>query len=291
MKKIILKSLGCLAALAFMASCNDTMDDKADIDSKYVKSFDIPTFAFAGATDITHKTATLQLTCSDVTNVIEQGVQLDTDPEFSDYINLYEDEAATELSIPLDDLEPETTYYVRPYIVTSNSEVVYGTQVSSFTTAEAPAETWIPRYVGDFTYSAYYKGDDTGLTLYNLEQNPAVWKIENWGGGVDFIFTWNEDNTISFDPFFLGDTYGEYGDVICYDRASIYDDEDPGYVDTEKAIFYFNIGYRVSAGWVAYGFEQFQITGNASVKDRKPHVAHRNSTKTVKDMIQPFAKF
>ena len=66
MKKIILKSLGCLAALAFMASCNDTMDDKADIDSKYVKSFDIPTFAFAGATDITHKTATLQLTCSDV---------------------------------------------------------------------------------------------------------------------------------------------------------------------------------------------------------------------------------
>lgn len=285
MKNIVLKSLGCLAAVALMVSCNDTMDDKADIDAKYAKSFEAPAFAVAGVEDVTYNSATVNLSLSDTTYVVEQGIQISKASDFSDATNIWVDKVEEAAVLEIAELEAETTYYVRPYIYMVNGSYAAG-QATSFTTAEPPAESWTPRFVGTYTYAFYWEGDDEGLTLYKKDQDDVTWKIEHWGGDVDFIFTVDENGKVAWEPFWIGVTDDSYGDIYCYDMNALYGDEqfDPGYCD--GSTFYFPAGYRVSAGWFGYPegevlFETFNLTGYAETKDRKP-VKKASSPKVVR---------
>lgn len=294
MKKILFKSLTCLAAVALMTSCYDTMDDKADIDKQHVATFTMPEFAFASAPEFTYNTASFVISLSDTTYVYEEGVQISDNAEFStendgSVAYLPADEVAKIAVVDAEGFEPETKYYVRPYIFTVNGQTVFG-QTTSFTTEAAPAETWVPKFLGTYTYVNMWEGDDEGLTLCNLEQDPSKWKIEHWGGDVDFIFTLNDDGTIAFDPFYVGAEYGSYGAVAAYDMAALYpDDFDVSYYDGDKGAFVFSIGYRVEADWIGYDPETFTLTALASAKGRQGIHAVQKSQKEMKNNLFPFS--
>ena len=127
---------------------------------------------------------------------------------------------------------------------------------------------WNPAYVGTYTYSLFFAGDDEGLVLYRRDDDPTRYKIEHWGGDVDFFFTLNNNGGISFNEFYLGYDHPTYGEVWVYDMNAVSPNSfEKGYY--EDGVFYFQIGYHVSAGWYNYGEEIFKITGKAEPEDVK----------------------
>ena len=128
-------------------------------------------------------------------------------------------------------------------------------------------ETWTQIGVGTYTYSQFFEGDDVGLEIFQSEDDLSRFKIGHWGYDVDFIFTMNENNEISFDEFYVGYTDASYGEVIAYDMNALYPSDFPvGYY--ADGVFHFQIGYGVDAGWFGYGEETFTITSNAEAKTR-----------------------
>ena len=117
---------------------------------------------------------------------------------------------------------------------------------------------WNPVAVGTYTYSQFFTGDDEGLILYQRDDVPTLYKITDWGYGVDFAFTMNKDNEISFDEFFIGYDHPSYGEVWAYDMYPLSSDFEIGYY--ADGVFHFQIGYHVEAGWFGYGEEIFTIT-------------------------------
>ena len=118
---------------------------------------------------------------------------------------------------------------------------------------------WNAAYVGTYTYSQLFEGDDEGLILYQRDDNPTRYKIEDWGYGVDFFFTVNNNGGISFKEFYIGYDHPSYGEVWAYDMNALYpDDFEMGYY--ADGVFHFQIGYHVEAGWFGYGEEIFTIT-------------------------------
>jgi len=287
MKNIVLKSLSCLAAVALMASCNDTMDDKADIDAKYAQSFEAPTFAVVGVENVTHNSATVNLSLSDTTYVVEQGIQISKTSDFSDASNIWVDKAEETAALEIEGLEAETTYYVRPYIYMVNGSYAAG-QATSFTTAEPPAESWTPAFVGTYTYSLLWQGDDEGLILYSDDIHENRYKIENWGGGVDLIFTMAEDGELFVEEQEVGAEYGSYGPIYVSTGQNYWGSDynpETDYSVYDSGVFYFNMVYHVAAGTMNgwYGDEKFTLTGKASAKSRNNVPNMGKKMKTVSD--------
>lgn len=274
MNKTILKSFTLLAAAALLTGCNDTMDDKADIDGKYVKTFDTPVFSITGASDITSSTAVIQLSLSDPDHVAEQGVQVANNADFADATNFFADEVGAEAAVALSGLTPETTYYIRPYVFTVNEETIYGTATTITTEASAG---WSPLYIGDYTYTimdgmAGYV--DEGLTLYGNDADESLFKIEHWGYDVDFEFSMADDGELFVEPQPLGTEYGNYGPIYVATANNYWgDDYDPStdysWYDPSTGTFNFNLVYFVSAGYIGYDIETFQLTAQATVKAKK----------------------
>ena len=88
MKKIFLKSMTVLAAVALLSSCWDTMDDKADIDASFADASQAQKAGVA-LTDVTvtsYQSLDANVTVADASNVIEQGILVSKNPEFVDAI-------------------------------------------------------------------------------------------------------------------------------------------------------------------------------------------------------------
>ena len=277
MKRISYKTIVFLVSVLTLMGCNDTMDDKADIDGKYTKKFDTPVFGISEIKDVTHNSAVVTLNLSAPENVVEQGIQVSSSSDFTEYENYWVEGDAVADGAEVDlngGLEPETTYYIRPYIFTVNEETVYGT-ATTFTTGEAPAR--IPAYIGNYTYTiledlAGYVDED--LTLNILATDNSMFKIEHWGYDVDFIFKMDEKGELSAEPQPFGTDYYDYGPIyICtannYWSKDSYDPEtDVSYYDSSTGTFNLNLVYFVSAGYINYGVETFQLTGKAESKQR-----------------------
>lgn len=180
----------------------------------------------------------------------------------------------------------------------------YGESTFKYTNLSAPTVDWdlTKPMVGDYEYVQMWEGTDPGLTL--TPNGDGTFTISNWGYGVDFTFTLNADNTITYDDFFTGYTHPDYGDVIMEDLGH-YDDEPAGYYEPSEGVFYFNTGYYVEAGYFGYGFETFTITGYAggaakakkakaskktvaSNKAAKANVRHSNIRKNGKKNLTGF---
>lgn len=156
----------------------------------------------------------------------------------------------------------------------------YGAFTFSYTASNYVPEAWTQIGTGTYTYSQFFEGDDEGLEIFQSEDDPSRFKIEHWGYDVDFIFTLNENNEISFEEFYIGYDHPTYGEVWAYDMNALYPDEEPkGYL--VDGVFHFQIGYAVEAGWFGYGEETFTL--DAAAKTR----AAKASTKTVKAKKAP----
>ena len=274
MKKIFYMT--CLAVVALFSSCNDTMDDKSSVDGGNRVDVGDITFAITSAVATSHNAASVTFSVdeADVKNVFEIGVEVDTDPAFPNPSVLSTTEFETENEYEITDLEAETTYYVRPFVMDVNQEVHYGT-ATSFTTEEAPEvieETWTPQFLGTYTYTQFWEGDDTDLVLYVSDLNEDRYKIEHWGYDVDFIFEFNEDGSITVAPQETGYVHSDYG-TLYVTTLDLYNGED---YDPETEVsyysggaFHFNLAYFVEAGYFGKGEETFVLTANYEAKAKK----------------------
>lgn len=125
---------------------------------------------------------------------------------------------------------------------------------------------WNDLGTGTYTYLADMWGDgavDTGLSLYQRDDNPSICKITNWLTGVEFTFTWNSNtNVCAVDEQPTGYTYGSYGMVYIIETnqySSNYAGEASSYYDATTKTFNFNVFYFVTAGGFAYGIETFVL--------------------------------
>ena len=145
---------------------------------------------------------------------------------------------------------------------------------------------WNAIAAGTYTYAYFWEGDDEGLLLYQREDKPNLYKIEDWGGGVDFVFNMNSKNEISFEGFYIGYTDGTYGDIWMWDLNALYPNQFPqGYY--ADGIYHFNTYYGMGDpddGYFGYGEEIFTITDtdteSASVKV-KPAKVNKPIKKTL----------
>lgn len=98
-----------------------------------------PTITLVDITNITDASADVNVAITG-SNIIKTGVEIDTDPTFSNP-TAYEENGAVN-TIAIDNLTAETTYYVRGYVVW-NGQTIYSSNSLNFTTAHTsilPAE-------------------------------------------------------------------------------------------------------------------------------------------------------
>ena len=138
------------------------------------------------------------------------------------------------------------------------------------------AETWTALFVGDYEYSLMFTEEDGSpyvdedLTLYQSDKDPNRYKIAEWGYGVDFVFTFDEETgeVMVEDQETGAEAYGlmiyvdDYSNWADFFQQYGYGDY-PGYYDEEEDTFYFGVAYYdVEGAWDA-GYETFTLTGYA----------------------------
>lgn len=148
------------------------------------------------------------------------------------------------------------------------------------------ANPWETKGTGDYIYTMVFANEDgspytdAGRELqYNADED--VYRITEWGYGVDFTFAFDEtDNSVYVPAQFTGWTYSaEYGKVFVSESDTYAeanggwdDDEDgvnepndgPSYYDPATQTFHFNLVYYVSAGYFAHGEETFTLSADAA---------------------------
>ena len=218
MKRIYLSIIACSAIiLGLCCSCNDTMDDKDEVESGW-SHLPNPT-ATVSVTESTYCDALLKVTISELDNVIEYGVQYSKDKDFVNgkYVAASSSDV-TETDIKVTGLDEKTTYYLRPYVITRSNITIFG-EPSSLTTAAAPI------FALEGTYTAtYFSRDEDGSfvdggTTYKVEiafvagSNTEVNIINLWDGGETISGTYDAETgiiTVGQNQLLYTDpTYGE----------------------------------------------------------------------------------
>ncbi|MDE6542809.1 MAG: hypothetical protein K2K76_02465 [Muribaculaceae bacterium] len=139
--------------------------------------------------------------------------------------------------------------------IAENDATPYGT---SSVTINAMVTGWKQIGTGTYTYSIYYSGVSANRKFYKHVDGKRF-KISPWGGGVDFIFSQNDDGTYTVQDAFTGTTNSTYGKVnVC--EISDYTSRYPDVVSyREDNTFYFAVCYYVSAGSFGMNYEKFVL--------------------------------
>lgn len=250
MKKFFKYLIPCMAVALSLTSCNETMDDKAVIDSRY-ETLDNPTVALASAEAIDYENAILTGTILSTENAQEVGFQLSTDAQFSDVTVYLADEVATTFTAEVSGLTEKTTYYVRSYVFTKTGITIVS-EASSFTTPKAPYYNVNGTYTvvdydaktgavasDPYTMSVTFAdGSNTEVEIYNL-----------WDGGYTIVGEWDaEKSTITVPTDQLIYVHPTYGDVW----ASGINSSISAYTDYITFTFTTLGGVMQSSFWQAY---------------------------------------
>ena len=149
--------------------------------------------------------------------------------------------------------------------------------------------TWTQVGTGTYTYTAWSRlaGEDPGYKIYQRDDKPEYFKIEEWGDGVDFIFTWNKTTNKCTVPVQAeGYVHPDYGKIYVSDfpyygefvgDSYSYDDF-PCVYDSESSTFSFFLIYYISnGGYFGYGMETLKVDwDNASSAPRASRSAKRS---------------
>lgn len=223
----------------------------------------------------------------------------DSEEEGPKYVEVTE---GGQIQIPMIPDAASGKYTIAIFTFDADGNVIDDYQDYDYTTfsytgsGEAP-ETWTAAYVGDFVYTLEFTEDDgspytdEGLVLYQSDKDSSRYKIEHWGYDVDFIFTMDDEGTLTVEEQETGATYGSYGPIYVSTFDEYFSDYDPetdrSYYDT--GVFHFNLVYHVSAGTMKgwYGEETYTLTGRAGAKSR---ITAPWQQKTVRDLGTDFTK-
>lgn len=131
--------------------------------------------------------------------------------------------------------------------------------------------TWSQVGTGTYTYLADMWGEgaaDSGMALYQRDDDPSTYKITNWLTGVDFMFTWDsETNKCVVAEQETGYEHSSYGMIYVMETnkySSKLAEEASSYYDAATKTFNFNVIYFVSAGTFGYGKETFALDAAVS---------------------------
>lgn len=154
-------------------------------------------------------------------------------------------------------------------------------------TSTAIEYTWTAIYQGDYTYSLFFGSEeepvvDEGLTLYQCNEDPTKFKIEDWGYGADFTFTMNDDGSIMVDNQATGYEDQTYGMVMVDDLVDYTGGTNNGQSYYADGTFNFAVIYYVSEGYFAYGTETFTLTSEAAQAANKALAAAKVKAKAGK---------
>ncbi len=152
---------------------------------------------------------------------------------------------------------------------------------------------------GTYTYTGAFADEDEegnpvpivdeGYEVFQREDMPEVFKITNWGYGVDFIWTWNQENNSCILPSqFTGASYGNYGpiyvsDLPNYNEKYTYEDYPCSY-DPETSTFVFTNIYYVSAGYLSLSQETLKVDWTTSEATLRAKARAAKVKKTVRPM-------
>lgn len=181
------------------------------------------------------------------------------------------DVASFDISFDFNRIESDVEYPVS--LKLENNTTPYGSDNLSLIIKYAPWTPWAPYNVGDatgvgdYTYSAFFSGDDPGLDiLYTqsiLDPTKYQFKIEGCMYGISLVFDYDATTGKCHVPdTYTGYNHSSYGPVYAcevkdYDPSA----SDESYFDSEAGIFYLNLIYYVDAGYFGKGYEKFALHG------------------------------
>ncbi len=146
---------------------------------------------------------------------------------------------------------------------------------------------------GTYTYDLFFGegAEDPGLEVYVSSAEPDLYKITNWGYGVDFYFNMDENNFITVWDQFTGYNHPNYGAVFIDDLVDYYGTTGYGISFYKSGIFNFNVVYYVSAGKFGSGYETFTVTSwDQDEAAQSPKRAPAKSMLPVKNQYQNIDK-
>lgn len=147
--------------------------------------------------------------------------------------------------------------------------------------------SWSEYKIGDYTYSVFFTDEndepsvDPGLTLYQCNEDPTLFRIEHWGYDVNFAFTMDEQGNILVNDQATGYEHPSYGMVMVDDLVDAYETTDYGVSYMEGNTFNFAVVYYVSAGVFGRGMETFTVS-EAQAKAIRKAIAQAKAEKKVK---------
>ena len=138
--------------------------------------------------------------------------------------------------------------------------------------------TWSQVATGTVYFSFFSNNEDrspeadAGYKLMKRDDLENTFKIEQWGIGTDFMFTWNKtDNSCAVLEQSTGYVHPSYGEVFILEGA-VYKAEKYGehksFYDPEAKTFHFFPVYFVDAGAFGQYEEVFEITEEGAVKHK-----------------------
>jgi len=162
------------------------------------------------------------------------------------------------------------TYTTDLKALTSYTVVVWATngEMETWQTAEYTTDGLPNEYLckGTYTYKAWWNGSDNKQELYKNPNIADTYVLPNWGGGVDFVFTMDEEGIITIPTFAIGATHSTYGTVYYVDpfnywtEAGLAADETRAvhsYFDAESNTYNFHVVLAVSAGSFGHFWETY----------------------------------
>ena len=215
-----------------------------------------------------------------------------TDPQATG-INAVGEEAFAQIN-PKKGSFSETEIVLNITFVNESGSIEYGTANEVLQNI-----TWTAQGLGTFNYTFWWEGSDEGYVFYQRDDQKDTYKIEDWGGGIDFMFTWDQaTNQCEVLEQYIGDDHATYGPVYIIEGAQYSERfaEKTSYYDPESKTFYFYPVYFVEAGYFGQGEETFEVTESAAVKTHSAKkVQMKNVTKVRRSssrwMGRPYNKF
>lgn len=118
-----------------------------------------------------------------------------------------------------------------------------------------------------YYYSQFYEGYQRGMLVERAKGTTNIFRLLDWGAGVNFFFKVNSDNSVVVPGQSIGYYYGDTGEYVCVsDFAQYFGDE--AYYDRfpctfdGKQTFTLNLIYYVTDGLFGYGVEKIVFAGD-----------------------------